>query len=602
MRAINLFTYTRINNDLSTIFENVLVQRSKRLKVKKHEFDTLVTLVNRLLESGASPDAFDNFFVSYTIEQIGKEFDLLKISENNQVLNIELKSDDVGEENIQKQLRKNRYYLKHIAPNLRLFTFVGSTGALYEYTESEFKESNFSELSMLVSSFGDSIQEGIEHFFKANNYLISPLNTPEKFLADDYFLTNNQKEVKDKIMEAVSKRNTEFILGITGKAGTGKTLLLYDIIREIAGTGGKCCVIHSGILCDGHKYLNRHWDNVHIIPAKELNNKENNILDNYDYFFIDESQRIYTSALKKIIKEVREKNKISIFAYDFEQSLSKAENRRRIPEKLKQQESFVEYKLSDRIRTSREIASFCRNLMNLNQKARGYMDYSSIEVLYAKDSEEAMKLIQLYKRKEYVFINYTTSIYVPNTIDLYPSEYDTHHVIGQEFDSVMIIMGMSFKYDEEGRIQGKRHPNPDYLFYKLLYQAISRARNKLCILVVENYKLFGQILGIKSDMLSRYQYKENRTNQTLSLKKMNRLSKIVKESIASDLMTNAVAISEAVDMINDELTGADLHKKVINSGIKLLSIIKNDTASEAKKAIEEYCDYVKEVINNSLDK
>ena len=108
MRAINLFTYTRINNDLSTIFENVLVQRSKRLKVKKHEFDTLVTLVNRLLESGASPDAFDNFFVSYTIEQIGKEFDLLKISENNQVLNIELKSDDVGEENIQKQLRKNR--------------------------------------------------------------------------------------------------------------------------------------------------------------------------------------------------------------------------------------------------------------------------------------------------------------------------------------------------------------------------------------------------------------------------------------------------------------------------------------------------------------
>ena len=48
----------------------------------------------------------------------------------------------------------------------------------------------------------------------------------------------------------------------------------------------------------------------------------------------------------------------------------------------------------------------------------------------------------------------------------------------------------------ERRIQGKEHPNPDLLFYKLLYQAISRARVKLCVLVVENYKLFSDILNI----------------------------------------------------------------------------------------------------------
>ena len=47
----------------------------------------------------------------------------------------------------------------------------------------------------------------------------------------------------------------------------------------------------------------------------------------------------------------------------------------------------------------------------------------------------------------------------------------------------------------ERRIQGKEHPNPDLLFYKLLYQAISRARVKLCVLVVENYKLFSDISG-----------------------------------------------------------------------------------------------------------
>ena len=114
----------------------------------------------------------------------------------------------------------------------------------------------------------------------------------------------------------------------------------------------------------------------------------------------------------------------------------------------------------------------------------------------------------------------------------------------------------------ERRIQGKEHPNPDLLFYKLLYQAISRARVKLCVLVVENYKLFSDILNIKFDMLSRYQYKENYTNTTLSVKKLNRFTKKIKDKL-----------SETVDIINDELMGAELKKKVVRNGLKLLQLI-----------------------------
>ena len=39
---------------------------------------------------------FENFFASFTIEQIGKEFDLIKPDKDNFVLNIELKSENVG--------------------------------------------------------------------------------------------------------------------------------------------------------------------------------------------------------------------------------------------------------------------------------------------------------------------------------------------------------------------------------------------------------------------------------------------------------------------------------------------------------------------------
>ena len=31
-------------------------------------------------------------------------------------------------------------------------------------------------------------------------------------------------------------------------------------------------------------------------------------------------------------------------------------------------------------------------------------------------------------------------MYYRNSIDLYPNNYDTHHVIGQEYDKVMIMM------------------------------------------------------------------------------------------------------------------------------------------------------------------
>ena len=67
---------------------------------------------------------FENFFASFTIEQIGKEFDLIKLDKDKLVLNIELKSEDVGVDVIQNQLEKNRYYLKHLASDVRLYTFV----------------------------------------------------------------------------------------------------------------------------------------------------------------------------------------------------------------------------------------------------------------------------------------------------------------------------------------------------------------------------------------------------------------------------------------------------------------------------------------------
>ena len=92
----------------------------------------------------------------------------------------------------------------------------------------------------------------------------------------------------------------------------------------------------------------------------------------------------------------------------------------------------------------------------------------------------------------------------PTSIDHYGGDINTHHVIGQEFDNVMIMMDNNFQYGEDGDLQAIQHPNPDYLFPKLFYQAVTRAREKLCILVVENKELFEKINAIQYRCINSY--------------------------------------------------------------------------------------------------
>ena len=62
-------------------------------------------------------------------------------------------------------------------------------------------------------------------------------------------------------------------------------------------------------------------------------------------------------------------------------------------------------------------------------------------------------------------------------------------------------MDASFYYDEEGKLQGVPHPNPDYLYPNLFYQSITRVREQLSIVVVNAPELFSQIIRILNQEL-----------------------------------------------------------------------------------------------------
>lgn len=192
-----------------------------------------------------------------------------------------------------------------------------------------------------------------------------------------------------------------------------------------------------------------------------------------------------------------------IFSYDFAQCLSKKEIRRNNPQKLRNIYGFQEMKLSDRIRTNIVIFSFIRTMLRLTEVPRKPMNYDCIDIMYANDITESDKLLRLYKNKGYTFITFTPSQFVSNGIDHYSANINSHQVIGQEFDNVVIIMDNNFRYSDDGDLEGKEHPNPDYLFSRLFYQNISRTRERLCIIVLNNPKMFRKLLMIKENEMVR---------------------------------------------------------------------------------------------------
>ncbi len=74
--------------------------------------------------------------------------------------------------------------------------------------------------------------------------MISPFNTTNKFIEGKYFLTKHQEIIKNEIIKAIETNNQKKIFSISGTAGTGKTLLTYDIAKELHNIGKDVTIIH----------------------------------------------------------------------------------------------------------------------------------------------------------------------------------------------------------------------------------------------------------------------------------------------------------------------------------------------------------------------
>ena len=473
VNLVNLYRLVELKDDveISEKYVRYLVNMDNENKYRHNEIVYINQLLNYL---DLSIEDADSFFYSYNIPQLNKEMDLIKIC-NDLCINIEIKSGNVTKEKIARQLVQNNHYLKMLNREVICVTYIADSNEIYLLNKNELIDiiSKGDLIQILKDRKGEYVN--LDEVFSPKNILVSPLNDTDKFINGNYLLTEYQEMIKNSIL-LIDRKTTSFV-GITGNAGTGKTLLTYDIAKHMSKYS-KVLIIHGGNLCDGHKYLDKKLSNIDIYSAKYFRYKK---IIGYDLIVLDEAHRIYTTLINKVIEYIEESNCMCLFCYDEKQTLSKSEIRRDSVKIIKEKVGDKLYKLTNKIRTNKEINNFIYCLQDLNRYKEDYV-FNNVKLIYIGNKIKANEYAKYICEVDgYIYITFTSSFYDSN-IDYQYSDINTHSVIGQEFEKVCMLLDDNFMYID-GRLTAKTHPNPDYLFEKLLYQGLTRTRSKLLLIV-----------------------------------------------------------------------------------------------------------------------
>lgn len=488
MQKTNLYSLFRAKSDFD---KETLTSYLKfhSIDIKKNELLDLIKCIEALLAPAkAKYRAFEYFSFGFTIPQIGKEFDLLRFGTKS-IINIELKSEST-QEKIRDQLLKNKYYLRFLNLELHLFTYISKENKFYTLEDNdELRNVDVLKIISLLNRQFVDVEINLTNIFNPSDFLISPFNSTDKFISNEYFLTTEQDQFKKQIIKNIEIDKKQFIV-VKGQPGSGKTLLIYDLAKHFA-KNLKTIIIHCANLNDGQISLinNYDWKIISIKNYSKIENQKINII------IIDESQRIIKYQLELIVEYAKKNNIVIIFSYDEKQVLHNEERIRNIPELIQNTTSPETYTLTSKIRTNKEITAFIKSLFDKTRIIEQY-PYDSVEILYLGNMAQAKAFMKSDIVGDWTIINYTPSLYNTHQYEDYHVPQittKTHSIIGQEFDKVIVVIDQDFKYRNNALTYTKK------CFYDpslMLYQNITRARNKIKVIVISNVEVMSRCLQI----------------------------------------------------------------------------------------------------------
>lgn len=477
-KKINLLTFNWMYKE--NLVGNYLNDTNPNLR----ELGTLSSFVEEVLKNYSEINVFNNYLYDYSIPQISKQFDILKFC-SDLIINIELKETST-EEKTKKQLKENYYYLESTGRDVYTFSYVKSNKSIYQYVDEEdqLHRVDFGEFVNWLEAQRMSYMENedLDEIFKPRQYLVSVFNDTDKFLNNEYFLNDLQRMFKKEFEES-----DKLFKAIKGEAGTGKTLLLYDIAKDYKDKEDSVLIIHCAQLNIGHDNLIQlGWD---ITPIKYYGDS---LKTGLKAIFIDEAQRLSQNQFQTITDFARSNNIKVYFSYDPEQYLHINEKTRDIANEILGLGSEVINKiLTGKIRSNKEINLFIKKIFNnthnhaSNNKFRDF-----IEVLYFDEINIANSYIEELvdsSKGKATILNFTDDVITRRKYQRYNNvraKLNAHEVIGQEFNHVVLTLGDYVEYDAQGELYATCVSYYDVV--RMFYQLATRTKEKLTLIIIDN--------------------------------------------------------------------------------------------------------------------
>lgn len=435
-------------------------------------------LVDELL-----PKQLSGFYLGFKLkDQANTQFDLLKVSKDT-VLNFEFKSDTPNKL-ISEQAAEHYRFLNMKFSRVIVLEHLVSSDELFLYNPNskQMEPMSYNNLHRLIPDESTGISP-LENMTRSD-FLVAPYNEVQKFLNASYELTTPQKNIKDKIL----LQNLKFTV-IEGGPGSGKTLLLIDIIREYRQRNLKVGMVMGAKTSSGQKQLMESLG-VSLYWYYELANLTP--LLKKDILVFDEAQRIPGNLIDEAL--ALPNNVSKIFSIDKEQIVHPEEKNRDIQNKLENSipDSNI-FHLKKSIRINPELSDFYKRL--LDKKARSsFHNFENVSIRHFQNRNTACQYINEQCEKGVVVVEsdeYTTKkTFTKTRLKKYPQSKNVKDVIGQEFKNVMLIFGEYVSYDSEGKLKVNSPEYYPYIDEKMIFQAITRASHSVEILIINNINLY----------------------------------------------------------------------------------------------------------------
>lgn len=487
-KVINLIAYMEAYNN-KEIFESYKYINDIR-DMNELEYEDIFKFAVKLYKSlnekldGETKKLFGYHFDKKIQLGLRQQFDLLRFSKDS-ILNVELKNEEVALADIQKQLINHKSLLSCIEDRqIHLFTFISKMNKLYTLLNGQLEEVNFEYLCNVISK--DYLEENLLENLDFDSLIVSPYSDINRFVQHNYFLNDEQEEIVNNIMISQKK-----ISMIKGGAGTGKTLVLFDLANKLVNQNKDVLFIFCSTL-DNSSLINRQV-RFDFIDIKSLESVD---LEKYNYILIDESQRLYEMNFNRLIQSTAK----LVFAIDKKQTLKPKEMLLNLENKLENITGIEKFDLKNKVRTDLSLSTFIRKFFDKSADGLQPMEFPKVNAVYFENIKNAIYFIRMMQKDENYepieVASYTAWSGITYNEKIYDSK-DGFNVIGREYDNVLIPIDERVYYDKHllKHDTSKSFYYP-YLSLNSLFQAVTRVKKNLLFVVVKNIDLYREIQEI----------------------------------------------------------------------------------------------------------